>query len=130
MAHLDRSAEDMEPHINPWPFDQPRNCASFTVRQVMKKEEPILVVSHAMDDHSWSFVGPSGFRMEDAMLVCLEEVVRLDRSMLEVADLLPGWQAMRESPKHPWVRRESPPDEEEPIQPPQTTTGSSAPDRV
>jgi hypothetical protein len=112
----------MEPHISPWPFDQPRNCASFTVRQVMKKEEPILAVSHAADDHSWSFVGPSGFRMEDAMLVCLEEVVRLELATLEVAELPPDW---HESPKHPWLRREIPPEDEgEPIQPPEPTAAS------
>ena len=102
----------MEPHISPWPFDQPRNCATFTVRQVMNKEEPILSVAHAAEDHSWSFVGASGFRMKDAMLVCLEEVVKTDLSMLEVADLPPGWEARRESPDRPWVRSESPPVEE------------------
>ena len=103
----------MEPHLSPWPFDQPRNCATFTVRQVMQKEEPILTVSHAEEDHSWSFVGPSGFSMKDAMLVCLEEVVKLDLSILEVADLPSGWQAIRQSPNHPWIRSESSPDEEE-----------------
>ena len=102
----------MEPHLSSWPFDQPRNCATFTVRQVMQQEEAILVVSHAAEDHSWSFVGASGFRMEDAMLVGLEEVVRLDESILEIADLLPGWQARRESPTHPWIRSESPPDDD------------------
>jgi hypothetical protein len=103
----------MEPLITPWPFDQPRNCATFTVRQVMQKEEPITIVSHAAHDHSWSFVGPTGFRMKDAMLVCLEEVVKLDLSTLEIADLPPGWHAQRESQNHPWIRSESPSDEDE-----------------
>ena len=81
----------MESHLSSWPFDQPRNCATFTVRQVMRQEEPIVAVSHAAEDHSWSFVGPSGFSMKDAMLVGLEEVVKLDFSTLELADLPPGW---------------------------------------
>jgi hypothetical protein len=51
--------------------------------------------------------------MKDAMLVCLEEVVKLDLSTLSVADLPPGWQATRESSDHPWIRSESPSDEEE-----------------
>lgn len=51
--------------------------------------------------------------MKDAMLVALEEVVRLDLSTLEVADLPPGWEARRESLAHPWSRSESPPDEDE-----------------
>ena len=103
----------MKATISPWPFDQPRNCASFTVRQVMHKEEPILVVSHAEEDHSWSFVGASGFSMEDAMLVGLEEVVRIDMTVLQLADLPLGWQAARASPSHPWIRSESTPDENE-----------------
>ena len=103
----------MDPHLSHWPFDQPRNCASFTVRQIMQKEEPIVLVAHAADDHSWSFLGPTGFSMKDAMLVSLEEVVRLDLSTLEVADLPPGWEARRESLAHPWSRSESPPDEDE-----------------
>ena len=79
----------------------------------MQKEEPILVVSHAEEDHSWSFVGTSGFRMADAMLVGLEEVVNIDMTILELADLPPGWQATRESPGHPWILSESPPDKDE-----------------
>lgn len=103
----------MEPHVSPWPFDQPRNCATFTLRQVMRKEEPILLVAHAAHDHSWSFIGTTGFNMKDAMLVCLEEAVKLDLSILDVADLPPGWEAARKSAAHPWIRRESPADDEE-----------------
>ena len=103
----------MKPHVTPWPFDQARNCATFTHRQVMQKEEPILLVTHDAEDHGWQFIGSTGANMKDAMLVCLEEVVKIDLSTLEVADLPPGWQASRESPNHPWVRSESPPDEEE-----------------
>ena len=79
----------------------------------MQKEEPILSVAHAAEDHSWSFVGSSGFSMKDALLASLEEVVKIDLTTLELADLPPGWQATRKSPKHPWTRSESPPDEEE-----------------
>lgn len=79
----------------------------------MRKEEPITLVAHAQDDHSWSFLGPTGFRMKDAMLVALEEVVRIDPSTLDVADLPPGWEARRESVANPSSRSESPPDEDE-----------------
>jgi hypothetical protein len=101
----------MEPHVSPWPFDQPRNCATFTLRQVMRKEEPILLVTHDAEDHGWQFIGSTGANMKDAMVVSLEEVVKLDLSTLEVADLPPGWQAVRESPDQPWIRSKSPPDE-------------------
>ena len=92
-----------------WPFDQPRNCATFTMRQVLDKSEPILLVSHDADDHGWQFIGTSDAAMADARLVCLEEIVRLDPTVLEVADLPPGWQAIREAVGRPWSRREHPP---------------------
>jgi hypothetical protein len=42
--------------------------------------------------------------MDDAMLVALEEIVRRDPSIAELADLAIGWQAWRERPGAAWVR--------------------------
>jgi hypothetical protein len=92
-----------------WPFDQPRNCATFTTRQVLEGLEPILLVSHDAHDHGWQFIGSSDVTMADALLVCLETVVHLDPTVREVADLPPGWQAVREAPGRAWSRREHPP---------------------
>ncbi len=97
----------------PWPFDQPHNCASFTTRQVIEGLEPILFVSHDAQDHGWQFIGSSGVAMADAMIVGLGEVVKRDLTVLEVADLQPGWQATRESVGGQWTRQESPPVPEE-----------------
>ena len=44
--------------------------------------------------------------MKDAMLVSLEEIVKLDPSLFEISDLSPGWQAVRESVDQPWIRSE------------------------
>jgi len=33
-----------------WPFDQPRNCAVFTIRQIIDGECPIQVVYHDFKD--------------------------------------------------------------------------------
>ncbi len=30
--------------MNPWLFDQSRNCATITIRQVMEGREPILLM--------------------------------------------------------------------------------------
>lgn len=92
-----------------WPFDQPKNCATFTVRQVMDGREDILLVTHDEDDHGWQFIGSSAASMEHAMLVCLAEVVRVDPSVLEVADLPPGWHAERTHRGGVWARRKAPP---------------------
>lgn len=79
------------------------------MRQILERLEPILWVSHDADDHGWQFIGTSDASLVDARLVCLEEIVRLDPSVLEVADLLPGWQAFRDTVGGPWSRRVHPP---------------------
>jgi hypothetical protein len=91
-----------------WPFDQPRNCATFTMRQILDGSEAILLVSHDAEDHGWQFIGSSDASMAEAKLVCLEQIVELDPTVLEVADLQPGWQAIRTAVGGTWTRREQP----------------------
>ena len=79
------------------------------MRQVMNGSEPILLVSHDADDHGWQFIGTSDASMTDAMLVALDEIVKIDPTVLEIADLEPGWQTIRESVGSPWSRRLHPP---------------------
>lgn len=92
---------------NDWPFDQPRHCATITMRQVLEGEEPILLVSHDADDHGWQFIGTTDANTADGRVVCLEHIVELDPTVLEVADLLPGWQAFRDTVAEPWRRCEA-----------------------
>ena len=47
--------------------------------------------------------------MADAMLVALEEIVKIDATVLEVAGLQPGWQAIGSVVGGAWTRREHPP---------------------
>jgi len=83
------------------------------MRQVLDGTEPILLVSHDADDHGWQFIGTSDASAADGKVVCLEHIVRLDPTVLEVADLPPGWQAVRERVGGAWTRRERPPDSDE-----------------
>lgn len=99
--------------IDSWPFDQARDCATITMRQVMDGEEPILLVSHDEDDHGWQFIGLSDASVDDGRVVCLEHVVHQDPSVLEVADLPPGWQAVRDYVGGPWTRYEKSPDSDD-----------------
>ena len=101
--------ENQEDH---WPFDQPRNSATFTMRQVIEGVEPILLAALDSDDHCWQFIGTSDASLADALVVCLEHVVRLDPTVREVADLPPGWRAIREYVGGAWTRSEQPAFEE------------------
>lgn len=87
-----------------WPFDQPRNCATMSSRKVIRDGVPITRAYHDDGDGGWQFFSDAGAVMEDAMIVSLESIVKRDASVLEVADLSPGWMAVRTGPGAPWVR--------------------------
>jgi len=87
-----------------WPFDQPPNCATMTTRHVMRNAALITRVYHEESDHGWQFHSEHVTQTKDAMIVALSEIVALDPSVMEIADLPPGWMARRESPSSPWVR--------------------------
>ena len=87
-----------------WPFDQPQNCAVFTLRPILFDGAPILHVTHDEDDHGWQFLGRGDADEEQAAVARLVEIVRLDPSVREVADMPPGWHAWREDRTSPWQR--------------------------
>jgi hypothetical protein len=91
-----------------WPFDQPRNCATFTLRSIIFDGGPILAAFHDADDHGWQFLDGKPAELANAALVCLQEIVRHDPTVLEIADLPPGWCAWREAPGSPWQRAPDP----------------------
>ena len=90
--------------MNDWPFADPPNVLTFTVRQIMDNERPILRVAHDKDDGMWQFLTGDRLTMADTLLVCLKNVVAIDQSVIELADLPVGWEATRESLSHPWRR--------------------------
>jgi hypothetical protein len=87
-----------------WPFDQPRDCAVITLRPIEFEGAPILHVTHDADDHGWQFLGPEDADEAQAAIVGLSRIVELDPSVLDVADLPPGWHAWRQSKGSPWQR--------------------------
>ena len=88
-----------------WPFDDPENMATLTVRQVIADGQPILLVSHDAEDGMWQFLTGESVEMADAMLVSLCEMYRIDPSIAELADLPIGWQAKRSAAGKPWRRK-------------------------
>ena len=87
-----------------WPFDQPPNCAVITLRSIIFGGGPILHVTRDSDDHGWQFLGAEDADVADAAVVSLEEMVRRDGSLYQLADLPPGWHAWRQGPSDPWKR--------------------------
>lgn len=89
-----------------WPFDDPPNVATITVRQIIDGGAPILLVRHDADDGCWQFLTGGVVDMADAMVVSLREISERDPTVAELADLQPGWQATRERVGSPWRRSE------------------------
>src|SRR5687767_14445355 len=85
-----------------WPFDEPENVATMTVRQVTHEGHPILLVSHDAEDGMWQFLTGDPVDMADVLIVGLREVYRIDPSIGELADLPLGWEATRSSPGARW----------------------------
>ena len=88
-----------------WPFDDPPNVASITVRQVVHGGEPILLVAHYAEDGGWQFLTGGPFEVADALAVSLAGMVRRDPSVAELADLPLGWSATRPGVGQPWQRQ-------------------------
>ena len=98
------------PDTDYWPFDQPRNCAVITIRGILDGTEPILHVTHDEDDHGWQFLGLRDADPNEAKVMSLAEVVASDSSILQLADLPPGWHAWRRSIADAWTRELNPHD--------------------
>jgi hypothetical protein len=97
-----------------WPFADPQNVAVFTVADIMSGRTPILRVCHEEQDGAWQFL--TGAVLPDAekwMLIGLSEVVAIDSSIKEIADLPYGWEAVRCSPAEKWTTRPQNKSEEE-----------------
>jgi hypothetical protein len=92
-----------------WPFDQQPNCAVISLCSIVFRGAPILHVTHDADDHGWQFLGAERATMKEATVIALQEVVDLDPTVLEIADIPPGWHAWRASAASSWSRGPSPP---------------------
>ena len=82
-------------------------CSSLRLIGGLTAEEerllslPITIVDHN-EDGSWEFY--SGNYLTKAKVTELEEVIEMDETVKEVADLPPGYSARRETTNAEWIR--------------------------
>jgi hypothetical protein len=89
--------------MNKWLFDDPPNVAVLTTHHILEGGE-ILFVSHDEDDGGWQFHASEAVSEHDVKVVALKEIVELDRSIMQLADLPLGWVATRKSLGQDWHR--------------------------
>lgn len=87
-----------------WPFDQPKNVACITLWNILRDHAPVLLVTHDADDGSWQFLDGSDLVNAKPAVVGLANMVKLDPTLLELADLPEGWRAWRSACGAPWTR--------------------------
>jgi hypothetical protein len=64
-----------------WPFDQDKNVAAITTRQVLREGHAVLRVVHYSDDHSWAFTCGTTSDPKDALVVSMKSMVELDPTL-------------------------------------------------
>lgn len=88
-----------------WPFDEPKNLAVITTKSIMREGKPVLYVFHT-EEEEWSFMDGEPPKVENGMVVGLSTMMQHDSSLLELANLPPGWVAWRESRNAVWKREQ------------------------
>lgn len=94
--------------LRKWLFNEPKNVAVFTTKSIANRILPILKVTHDEDDGAWQFLdGISTNSYSNAVVLALYEIVELDSSIIELADLPLGWSATRSNKNVPWIRQKN-----------------------
>jgi hypothetical protein len=100
---LDRNAD--------FKFREVKNLATFTTKQWIEQQKPILRVVHD-NDGDWQFL--TGDQLpEDIKIVALEELILQDKTLNEIFDLDYGERAEREFIGGQWKRNKVEYDDEE-----------------
>lgn len=85
-------------------FIESMSTAVLTTKFVLEDKSPILYIYHYKEDGMWQFSGPEIINDEkDFRVVALEEILNLDISILELADLPIGAEAYRSDNQSPWI---------------------------
>lgn len=86
-------------------FPDSLNTAVFTTKFVVHDRKEITYISHDFEDGAWEFYSDDNFdNYEDIVLILsLDEIIQLDISLLEVADLPLGFVATRKSKADDWT---------------------------
>ncbi|WP_123868260.1 hypothetical protein [Flavobacterium hercynium] len=89
----------------PKQFKESDNTAVFTTKYVVYENKEITTVYHFKEDGTWQF--SSNDKVENfedvVMIVAIKQIVKRDKTILEIADLPLGFVAHRNSKKEKWT---------------------------
>jgi hypothetical protein len=82
-------------------FKENLKTAVFSSKYVMKLDSPIVYVAHHADG-TWEFWGKEVIDESEVVVVSLENIIKIDPTVLEIADLPVEFNAVRDSKTSPW----------------------------
>ena len=88
-------------------FIDEKNTMVITTKNIVNKEKSIMLVSHDEDDGMWEFLEGEEVKEEDAMIISLYEMVNIDPTVNQVADLPLGWIAYRDIEQDKWIKQKN-----------------------
>ena len=88
-----------------WMFEDDKLTMIITTKDILEQKKPILSVWRDEEDGMWQFLSSSDVDEDEAKIISLEEIVNLDNSLNEIADLKLGWVAWRQSQNEKWARQ-------------------------
>ena len=85
-------------------FTDPPETPVYTSRFVVEKHQLITYVGHDAEDGAWQFYSKEEIDDFDkeVKLIRLDDMIGLDESLLEIADLPLGYFAVRKTKKDGW----------------------------
>lgn len=84
-------------------FAESENTACFTCRHVVREGAAILRVTHDADDGGWQFLCGGDHAEDDALILGMGEIVRIDPSVNGLHEMPEGVGASRESREGEWT---------------------------
>ncbi|VDG96898.1 Uncharacterised protein [Lysinibacillus sphaericus] len=89
-------------------FNESSNTMVITLNAILNAKKTVLHVSHDEEDGMWQFLDRSKALVTDnARIVILEEILKIDESLSSLWDLSRGWTAERVNAEALWSRYEN-----------------------
>lgn len=98
--------------MNEWKFPEPPNMVVFAHRSIAEGKMPVLIFGRYPDGSYCAYTGEEVVDAErEITCVGLSHIVDADPTVCELADIQPGWWAIRETTSSGWVRELIPEEE-------------------
>lgn len=83
-------------------FNDAPNVMVITTKRIIHKTANVTIVFHDEDDGMWQFLDGIDNDEDSAAIISLQEMVTIDNSIEEIADLPLGWVAWRHDTQSVW----------------------------